>query len=486
MKHMRAGIFLMVSALAATALHAQEDPVIKLFSPEDLAEDLAIIRQTVEQAHPDPFRYTSKAELDLIFEAIEGSIGVPVTAEAFIHATLPAFQAIGDAGTVLLPPKPVQQVYDHAEPMLPITVAVIGERLYLNEELKGFRSLPSACQLLAINGRTAEEVLATLRGAQVPEGRDTTLLDRRIERNFPELYRRFVERADKFIVRFQAADGSIGERELFALTKDEMRQSYRSKGYDLQPWRLEEFPATRSAWLTLGTLEPAELEAARIDPGKFLGNVLAVLRKEKIATLVIDVRGADGHDPGMAEQVFSIIGTKPYRVVRSMSIRSGRVPDSYRYASPSPEFFASVGGMYMPEAEGRRELKPDDPRLRQITANAKAFQGKVYVVADGLTRGAAAAFTMLAKRSGRARTVGEELGANAHSFCGGRVLEVTLPRSGCLLRVPLLRYVPDGLAEGPSDRGEMPTYKVPQRAVDLAQGKDTVREALLNLISEMQ
>lgn len=66
---------------------------------------------------------------------------------------------------------------------------------------------------------------------------------------------------------------------------------------------------------------------------------------------------------------------------------------------------------------------------------AKGFQGKVYVLVDGLTTGAGAAFVMMANRGGRARTVGEETGSNAASFCGGRELAITLPRSGCVLHI---------------------------------------------------
>ncbi len=479
-------ILMWVAYLAMLGASAQENALTKVNRPEDLLEDLAVIRQTVEQAHPDPYRYRSKAELDKLFDDIATSLVVPITSEEFIQATLPVFRAIGDAGTMLSPPTALQQIYDHSEPLIPVTVAVIGDRLYLDEELKGFRSLPTACELLSINGRPAAQVLARLRNGQVPEGSDTTLLDRRIERNFPEMYRRYVERAEKFVINFRTAEGFTDERELFALTKDEMRRSYRPKGYDMLPWRLEEFPATSSAWLTMATLDASELERQRITPERFLTNVLDALNKANTSTLVIDMRGANGQDLGLAEQVFSLIGLEPYRVVKSVSIRSGRVPDSYRFATPSPDFFASVGGMYMPEAKGRRELKQDDPRLQQILPLSKAFQGKVYVVSDGLTRGAAAAFVMMAKRTGRARIVGEEVGSNAFSFCGGNVMEVTLPRSGCVLHVPLNCYEPEGIPDGPADRGEMPNYRVPQRTADLAQGKDTVREALLNLIEEMQ
>lgn len=470
----------------AFSASAQDATLSRAHFPEDLREDLGIIRATMEQAHPDPYRYRSAVELDKLFDTLSGSFTGPLTAEGFIQATLPIFRAIGDAGAMLSPPAAVSAVYEHSEPLIPISVAVIGGRLYLNEELKGFRSLPAGCELLRINDLPADRILAMLRESQVAEGADTTLLDRRIERDFPLFYLRYVERSMSFSIDYRNADGTTGSQDLFALTKDEMRQTYTPRGYDLQPWRMEEVPGHRTAWLTLGTMDTKDLESRRIPPERFLNNVMEALRKSEATNLVIDVRGAGGADPGLAELVFAVIAKEPYRVVKSMSVRSGRVPDYYQYASPAPDFFASVGATYLPELKGRRELKADDPRLLPIMPVSKAFQGRVYVICDGLTTGAGAAFVMLAKRSGRARTVGEETGANAASFCGGQTLDVTLPRTGCVLHVPLVRYVPDGIPGGPVDRGEMPGTQVPQRKEDVPKGKDTVREALLNFIAELQ
>lgn len=476
----------MLAGCTLWSARAQDNPLAPTLYPEDLREDLGVIQLTLEQAHPDPYRYRTKAEIDELFSSLSDSFSGPIASEEFIAATLPIFKAVGDANTMLAPPFGLQQSYEHTEPLLPISVAVIGGRLYLNEELKGFRSLPSGCEILQVNDRTAARILAQLRSSLVADGADTTLLDRRIERNFPELYRRFVEKTTRFHIRYRGSDGTTAEKDVFALTKDEMRQSYSPKGYDLAPWRFEELPELHTGWLTLGTMDLAELERRRIDPDRFLNNVREVLRKSGAGTLVVDVRGAGGEDPALAEKVFAIMAQAPYRAVKSMSIRSGRVPDSYQYARPAPEFFASVGNMYLPELNGRRDLKAEDPRLAIIAPNPKAFQGKVYVIGDGSTTGAGAAFVMLADRQGRARTVGEELGSNAASFCGGRILSVTLPRSGCILQVPLTRYVPDGTPGGPLNRGEMPASPVPQLPRDLTKGKDTVRGALLNLIAEMQ
>jgi hypothetical protein len=476
----------MMAGCAFLSAGAQDNPLARVYYPDDLREDLAVLRKTVEQVHPEPYRYRSKAEMDALFSRLDSAITGPLTADAFIAAAMPAIKGLGDAGTVLLPPTAVANAYEHSEPLIPITVAVIGNRLFLDQELKGFRSLPTGCELLQINGRPASSILARLRASLPADGNDTTLLDRRIERDFPVLYRRFVEPANKFTITYRTGEQGAETQDLFALTKDEMRRSFTPKGYALAPWRLEELGNLHTGWLTLETFDAAQLERHHIKPERFLEDVLGALRKDGLTTLVIDVRGAGGGDMAMAEKVFSLVAKAPYRAVQSMFIRSGMVPDSYRYAAPAAEFFASVGALYLPEAEGKRLLRPDDPHLRMLQPSPKAFQGKVYVIGDGGTTGAAAAFVMMANRSRRARTIGEELGSNAAAFCGGEHLTVTLPNSGCVLQVPLTCFVPEGKPTGPRDRGEMPASRVSERADDLAQGKDTVREALLYLIGEMQ
>lgn len=482
-RNLLAGVALLA---VATVAQGQQGALDRVHYKDALREDLEVILQTLDQAHPDPYRYHGRQEVVKLQEAIIADLDPGLTAEQFIRETLPIFRAVGDAGTFLALPKALDAAYESDLPLIPLKVAVIDGHLYLDEELKGFRSLPPGCEILSINGHGTEELLERMRGLMVADGKNRTLLDRRIEQDFPRLYRRAFGEARRFEVVYVEADASRASQEVMAMTKEQMHQTYRRKGVALKPWRFQELPAISTGWLTLATLEREELEEARVVPDRFLNDVARVLRRSQFRNLVIDVRGAGGSDVGMAEQVFALIAQERFRVVSGMSIRSGEIPGSYRYAKPNPEFFAAIGGMYQPELNGRRELKANDPRLLMVPPSAKAFEGKVYVVANGLTTGAGAAFMMMAKRTGRARTVGEEVGSNSTSFCGGRTLEVTLPHTGCVLHVPLTRYVPEGTGDGPADRGEMPIYPVRQRIEDLAEGGDTVRRSLLMLIAEMQ
>jgi hypothetical protein len=87
---------------------------------------------------------------------------------------------------------------------------------------------------------------------------------------------------------------------------------------------------------------------------------------------------------------------------------------------------------------------------------------------------------------GRGRVFGVEVGSNAFSFTGGRELVTTLPSSGLELKMALVRYVPEGMPSGPLVHGERPHHEVEQQAWGIAKGRDTLREALLEVIRELR
>ena len=78
------------------------------------------------------------------------------------------------------------------------------------------------------------------------------------------------------------------------------------------------------------------------------------------------------------------------------------------------------------------------------------------------------------------------MGTNAISACGGRVLRLHAPNSKLVFEVPLVRYVFDGSPKGPSDHGDLPDHQIGPNPRALASGKDAVKEALLEMIMELQ
>jgi len=458
----------------------------RTYYPEKLHQDLEEFRELVHAAHPDPYRYRTKEQLDLTFDSVKTTINVPLTTDGFVRSMLPVLKAIGDSHCrVELSEETLVQMRDRTA-MIPITVKVIDGALYVNDELKGFRSFPQGARLIRINGILASEILTRLQKAIVCDGANSTLADRRIEREFRSLYYMHIERPSSFEIQFEDPNGEPGTSTIFAMSPIDIENSRKPSGTTTLPWGARWIPEISTMWLGLRTMDVDSLRAAGQDAEKFLVSMLRELKKNKGAILVVDLRGAGGRELGMAELVFGAIAMEPYRLVENISIRSRTLPSCSKWIADHPEFYLDVNARYPRMLPDRYGVHPEDDRLTDLQPEGKAFKGKVYVLCDGYTRDAAAAFVMLAKRTRRARIVGEEVGTNAYTYTGGRDLIAEAPNSKVRFIVPLMRYTASGKPSGPLDHGELPNTELRPDARSIARGADSVKENLIMYIRETQ
>ncbi|MCB0795888.1 MAG: hypothetical protein KDB88_14230 [Flavobacteriales bacterium] len=476
---------LIAAGALATPLLAQPNGSAALY-PELLRDDLEIWRTALHEAHPDPYRYVTRKDLDRTIDAVRDDIKVPMTASAFVQALRPVLDAIGDAHTRVAPPSYEQEYLQDQAPLIPLAVRVIDGGLYVEEELKGFRSIPPGSLILSINGIPAGRIIEQLCATIPTDAQNHTYRYRVLESQFPELYHRVFEDKGPFEVHYRSVDGKEGRQQIFALTGEEIRNTFRGADEVLSPWHAAYLPDHHSTWWTIRTFDAEELQEEGIRYERFIDGLRKDLRKNEVRTLVIDVRGAGGMELAMAEAVMSVIAQQPYRVVQDMMIRSVVPPTHYDLMTPLPEFYGTVDANYLLGAHGTYNLRPDDPLTDLVEPSAKGFNGKVYVVCDGLTREAGASFVMMAKRSGRARIVGEEVAGNTVSNCGGRELVLTAPNSKVRFHIPLIRYIHEGASTGPLDHGEMPHHPVSRTPRSLAGGRDHVKDVLLEMIFELQ
>lgn len=453
--------------------------------PEKLRADIEVHRAAIHNAHPDPYRYITRGELDALFDAVRDSITEPLTTDRFMWRMISVLRRIGDS-RLRLEPDTVELKERLATATLPpFEVKVLDEGLYIAEELKGFRTFVPGSRIVSINGIGSARLLRDLGAWVICDGSSDACRARAIEERFLELFLLTYGHAAKYVIEAEGPDGAIREEVVAGLRVDEMNSARKPSGLPMHPWRTTWEPESATVWATFTTLEPADLETSGQRPRAFVDALLKELRALEARVLVIDLRGAGGAELGVAEVLFAAIARQPFRVLQGITVRAGQMHALPGLAELPDDYLASLDRNYLPVRNGVHALRPDDPRLSPVQPARNAFEGKVYVVCDGGTRDAAAAFTMLAKRSNRARVVGQELGSNAHSFTGGRTITVVAPNSRLRLNVPLLRYIPDGATEVPADRGESPHHVISQQPWGIATGRDAVRSSLLQMIREL-
>ncbi|WKZ67616.1 MAG: S41 family peptidase [Flavobacteriales bacterium] len=454
--------------------------------PERLRADLEVLKAAIQEAHPAPYRYITRGELDSAFDALADSLYTPLSSDGFLARLLPVLQRIGDANLdVQLDAATEQRLLAQAT-LLPFRVRLIEGDVYIAEELKGFRTFPQGSRLISVDGLATHRLIAGMSAWVVRDGANETLRLRVIEERFAWLFLLAFGYSGSYAVEVEAPDGRRLEEVVVGMRLEDIERSRKPDGLAMHPWQSTWDPAAGALWVSIRSLDPLVLEGSGQKPRAFIDAMLRELKDNRARVLVLDLRGCGGRELGMAELVFSAIATDPFRVVESMYVSAAQLTALAGVAEIPVEHLASVQHNYLPARHGTAMLHPDDPRLQDVAPHRHAYQGKVYVVCDGATRDAGAAVVMLAKRSGRARVVGEETGTNAHSFTGGRELMVTAPNTGVRLRIPLVRYVPSGVAAGEADRGEAPHHLVSPQPWGVAKGRDTVRLALMRMIRELQ
>ncbi len=456
------------------------------FYPERVAADLEIWRTTLHEAHADPYRHVTKAALDRAIDDAIAKARVPLTAAEVADLVSPVLQLIADAHTTVGLPPAVESILRQRVPLLPLAVRAVGHDLFVEEELKGFRTIPSGSRILSINGRSAAAILDTLASMLPADAGDTLSRIRKVERDLPYLLYRHLDRSRTFTVTYEPPGGRARTEQVVGLTGEEVRAFVRTDEDPLLPWSATHHADHHSTWLHLRDLHTDSLLNAGIRPERFVEDLRRDLKRNRSRVLVIDVRGAGGGELALAELIHSIYALKPYRVVQDMTIRAQAPPTHYGLCTAQPEFFATLHANYLPGDHGRLHLRPDDPRLELLEPKSNAFDGKVYVVCDALTREAAAALVMMARRAGRATIVGEEVGTNSISSCGGRILQLRTPNVGLVFNIPLIRYVYEGTPRGAPDQGEQPDHAFAVDARALATGRDLLRDALMEMILELQ
>jgi hypothetical protein len=83
-------------------------------TPAQLQSDFALFRRALAEAHPAPYRYTPKAQLDAKFDSVQARFSQPMTRQAFYAAMMPLVVALQCGHTKWMAPGQPEKYPFHA------------------------------------------------------------------------------------------------------------------------------------------------------------------------------------------------------------------------------------------------------------------------------------------------------------------------------------------------------------------------------------
>ena len=452
------------------------------------ADDVRVLRSTIERVHPGYGRFTSAAAMDRLFDDLERSVARGTTdARLYLEVSRLLAHLRCDHTKAELSPS-IEEHRRSTPTHLPFGFRLFDGRMYVDrvDGVDG-TGLARGDEVLAINGRPVGRILAdvaplvsvdgwTDHAKRIEMEHSSEYLGDAVDHFWPFLYgwpsSWTIEARDR-------ASGAVKVVERAPLTYDAWL-ALTTEGAS----RYVDFPDTvefrmideRTGYLSIGTFVNYRRPVA---PASVFDPVFDALRDAGAERLIIDLRDCGGGSddvPAALRSYLSPVVAPSSR--RPPWVRTYEFGELRQYLSTWDEsvfnmpadLFEDLGNGYYQMRQPVAEQRPSDRSNR--------FDGELIVLSGaGNASGATILIALLQAHAG-ARIVGEPTGGSAEGPTAGVILFLTLPTSGIVVRVPALRSWVN-VPEPPAGMGVVPDIMVGQGVDDWLGGRDTVLEAAL-------
>ena len=448
--------------------------------------DFDLMRKALEEAHSGLYRYSSKAEMDRMFDAERAKLSRPMTKSEFLVVVAETLAQIRCGHTGLTPDAETQKELAGTR-MLPLRVVIEGRRLIVqSNDTPDDTTIRPGMEIIEINGRKPADILNRILPRLAADGDVETGKRVRLQRSLGQNYWLFVEKSEEFTVSVRDAAGKTVSTKLLGVTDSDRRQNLTRNPLNA------EFQASigKLQWssenLAVRFLKDPDLAQIRI--GGFGGSAypqwmedtFRTLREKGTKTLIIDLRGNGGGADMYGAMLVSYLTDKPFRYFDHIDVKTIN-PSFKEHSDWSGNESRLREGMTVNPAGGFLVTAKLHPGVAEQPPGKYPFLGKVFVLIDGGTFSTAADFCAVAHHLKRATFIGEETGGGYYGNNSGMQTIVTLPNSKMRIRVPMYEYWNAVPGYDGKRRGTRPDHLVETTVANLLRGVDEQLDLALKL-----
>ena len=468
----------------------------KKYSPATLQRDYAIFRQTLEEAHPGLYWYTSKDSMDYYFDWGQQQLKDSLTEPEFRQVLTYVAAQINCGHTTIRSSKNYARMQDSSriQRIFPLSLklwndtAVVGGHPHTKE-----KGLTKGDRILAINEVPINTITDSLFQFISTDGFNRTHKYQVLSNRgfFGSLYSSVYGYSMPYTIRY--ADSLNVERDTtlfpYIPANDTAgRRRIPQQGRTLPAPSPQQIKESRLNSVRLLKLDTAG-KAAMMDLHSFgrgyglkgfFRRSFRNLKKYEIRHLIIDVRGNGGGSVTNSTFISRYIANKPFRVADSLyAVAKRKKYSRYIESDFFNRLFISLfagkkkDGLYHFRYFERHRFKP---------RKKNHFDGKVYIVTGGNSFSATTLFANAVKEQENVIIAGEETGGGAYGNSAWLIPDVTLPGTGVRFRLPLFRLVIN--KDLPKDgRGVQPEVYIGPTIPAIRRGADFKMEKVMQFIA---
>jgi hypothetical protein len=437
------------------------------YAPETIRAEIKLLQAELQKFHPGLYRYTPKNQLDSSFQATLHQINQPLNSLQLMRLLSPLIAQIKCGHTqIQLADKGQKSLLSQAN-FFPLKVKIIDNQLVISENPAQFPQLSIGTKILRINGEKVEDLLRRMLPAisAGADGDNQTGKIRYLEQHFAYWYGVLNSFSNNtYIIDYQILGSKVFTLPIAALSWEDYQNQRRIAPEEL-PLRFDKLPEFDAAILRLKTFDKNALRLAKQDFEFFLRESFAVLRQQKTANLILDLRNNLGGDDDFALHLLTYLLNQPFKM--------------YAYLEVTPHY---QGFGKIKVNHSGKFLHTSHNNLQTHLPQKMAFQGKIYCLINGASFSATAEVASVLHQNRRAVLVGEETGGGYTGNTSGITHTHYLKKIGLKVRIPQWAYYLT--THTATKRGVMPDYKVQESIFDLQNRVDKALRQVFELMKK--
>jgi len=408
-----------------------------IFTENEIQNDFIQFRNTLETQHCCLYEYTSKQELDRLFDLQYQMLDQPMTPIEFYKILTPVTAKIGCGHTAVWMPEEFWGIGKNH--LFPLKIHFIENHAVSAGSYGNSSMIERGSIIQEIDGVPISEIIHEMQMNYSADAMNIHFINSQIERRFPLIYARRFGFQDKFQIKYIPPGKKKNRLKALNATSISAVKSVVFKNFHHPPLQIKMLDRN-----TAVIKIPTFIYYDRVPYfTHFIDSCFTVINTQGVRNLILDLRGNDGGDPFCAAPLFSYLQHK------------------------SVPYFSEPYGKYSELAKPL--LLPENH-----------YTGHLYTLIDGRCFSTNGHFCALLKYHHIGKFVGTKSGAT-YKCNAGKNTEIHLSHTKIMLNFGRSTY---SAAVTGMDKTKpiMPDYPVKETCQDFLDGKDVFIDKVIELI----